>query len=59
MKVMLMAGVLITLPAIIVIGYFFGRPMMIPALASLLINFIPFVIAGLLLRGSEDDLTGH
>jgi hypothetical protein len=58
MKVMLLAGGLITLPAIIVIVYFFGRTMMIPAIVSLLINLIPFVVAGFLLRGS-DDVVGH
>lgn len=50
MKIMLLAGALITLPAIIVAFYFFGRSMMVPAIASLLINLIPFAIAGLMLR---------
>ena len=58
MKIMLLAGALITLPAIIVIVFFFGREMMIPAVVSLLINLIPFVVAGLLLRGAE-DVVGH
>jgi hypothetical protein len=58
MKTMLIAGVLITLPAIVVVGFFFGRTMMIPAAASLAINFLPFVVAGWLLRGS-DDVSGH
>jgi archaellum biogenesis protein FlaJ (TadC family) len=59
MKTMLLAGLLITLPAIVVIAFFFGKTMMIPAMVSLVINFIPFVVAGFLLRGSEEDVTGH
>ena len=58
MKVMLLAGALITLPAISVVLVYFGRAMMIPALVSLTINLIPFVVAGYLLRGS-DDVVGH
>ena len=50
MKIMLLAGGLITLPAIAVVLYFFGRQMMIPAVASLSINLLPFIIGGLLLR---------
>ena len=53
MKIMLMAGLMITSPAIIVAGFFFGRSMMIPAIASLLINLVPFVVAGLLMRGQD------
>jgi hypothetical protein len=59
MKNMLLMGGLITLPAIIVVLFFFGRTMMIPALVSLLINLIPFVVAGFLLRGSGGDMAGH
>lgn len=59
MKIMLLAGAMITLPAIAVATVFFGRSMMIPALVSLAINFIPFVIAGLLLRDKTDDMTHH
>jgi hypothetical protein len=58
MKIMLLAGAMITLPAIVVAGFFFGRTMMIPALFSLMINFLPFIVAGLLLRGRTDDM-GH
>jgi len=58
MKIMLLAGALITLPAICVLFFFFGQTMMIPAFASLFINLIPFVVAGWLL-GDEKDLTGH
>ncbi|MDR0787189.1 MAG: hypothetical protein LBG44_04925 [Gemmatimonadota bacterium] len=60
MKFILMAGMLITLPAICVIVFFFfeGRIAMIPALVSLGINFLPFVVAGILLRNAK-DLGGH
>ena len=58
MKMMLIAGLLITFPAIVVIVYFFGRPAMVPALASLGVNMLPFLAAGWLLnkygRGNED-----
>jgi hypothetical protein len=59
MKIMLLAGALITFPAITVVVIFFGREMMIPALASLTINLLPFVVAGLLLRQSGIDGMGH
>jgi archaellum biogenesis protein FlaJ (TadC family) len=59
MKVMLLAGGLITLPAIVVILVFFGRTMMIPALMSLAINLLPFIVAGYLLRGKTEDMTSH
>ena len=59
MKIMLLAGAMITMPAIAVATVFFGRTMMIPAVVSLLINFLPFVVAGLLLRDKADDMTHH
>lgn len=55
MKLMLMAGVLITLPAIAVGTFFFGKAMMIPALASLAINFLPFIIGGLLIKHDDEE----
>ena len=55
MKIMMLAAAMITLPAIIVAVVFFGRQMMIPAVASLLINLIPFVVAGWLLKGKGDE----
>jgi hypothetical protein len=58
MKNMLLAGVLITLPAIVVLFFFFGQRMMYPALASLAINMLPFIVAGLLLKGDDAD-GGH
>jgi hypothetical protein len=58
MKMMLIAGLLITFPAIVVVVWFFGRPAMFPALASLGVNMLPFLAAGWLFhkygRGSED-----
>jgi archaellum biogenesis protein FlaJ (TadC family) len=59
MKVMLLAGVLITLPAIVVILFYFGRTMMIPAVVSLAVNMIPFVVAGYLLRNTGPEEMGH
>ena len=56
MKLMLMAGVLITLPAIVVGTFFFGKQMMIPALVSLAINFLPFVVAGLLIKHDDEEM---
>jgi hypothetical protein len=58
MKIMLLAAALITLPAIIIAVLFFGRPMMYPALASLAINVIPFLVAGWLLKGRDHE-GGH
>jgi hypothetical protein len=52
MKMMLIAGLIITFPAIAIVLFSLGRSVMIPALASLLINSIPFVVAGLLMRKS-------
>lgn len=53
MKIMLVAGMLITMPAIAVTFYFFGQRMMVPAIASLTINLLPFIVGGLLLRKSR------
>ena len=58
MKMMLIAALLITFPAIVVAFYFFGRAAMIPAAASLAINSLPFLVAGWLLRKSDTDI-GH
>ncbi|CAN5739379.1 MAG: hypothetical protein H0U67_12285 [Gemmatimonadetes bacterium] len=62
MRMMMIAGVLITLPAIVVVLWFFGRPAMFPALASLGVNFLPFLAAGWLFhkfaRGGTDEM-GH
>jgi len=55
MRMMMIAGVLITFPAIVVILWFFGRPAMIPALASLAVNFLPFLAAGWLFKKYATD----
>lgn len=55
MKMMLIAAMLITLPAIVVALFFFGRAAMIPALASLGINMLPFLVAGWLLPKHGTD----
>jgi hypothetical protein len=59
MRIMLLAGALITLPAIAVSVIFFGREMMVPALISLAINLLPFVIAGTFLRGRLTSVMSH
>lgn len=63
MKFALIGAVLITLPAIagLVYGLFTGNQyLMYAALASLALNSLPFIAAGLLMRrqGGGDDL-GH
>jgi len=57
MKMMFLAGLMITFPAIAVVLVTFGSAAMIPALVSLTINFLPFLVAAFLLRNS--DLGGH
>jgi hypothetical protein len=52
MKIMLLAAGLITLPAISIVLFFFGRAEMIPALASLSINLLPFIVGGILLKNA-------
>jgi hypothetical protein len=62
MKMMLIAGMLITLPAIVVIFWFFGEAAMIPALASLAITSLPFLVAALLLgrrKSAATDADAH
>lgn len=62
MKMMFLAGLLITLPAIVVVFWFFGQTAMIAALASLAINSIPFLVAALLLgkrRKRAIDVDAH
>lgn len=58
MKMMIIAALLITLPAIVVVLFFFGTRMMLPALVSLSINSLPFIVAGWLLKkqGAGPDL---
>ena len=59
MKMMLIAAALITLPAIVVALFFFGRSAMLPALASLGINMVPFLVAGWLMRKSGGGVSEH
>lgn len=59
MKMMLIAAVLITFPALSVVLYFFGRTAMLPALASLSINMLPFLVAGWILRKQSDVDAEH
>lgn len=61
MQIVMLAAVLITLPAIVVVIAFFGSSMVFPALASLGINSLPFILAILLMRknkGKQEDF-GH
>ena len=62
MWIVLVGGFLITLPATAVILFSFGRISMVPALLSLSINLLPFLVAYAILRktgkhGGED--LGH
>lgn len=60
MRMMAIASVLITLPAIVVVivGIVMGRPFIVYAAgASFVLNSLPFLIAMLLMRGQKDD--GH
>jgi hypothetical protein len=50
MWIVLVGGLMITLPAIIVIFALFGTQAMIPALASFCINMLPFIAAYFLMR---------
>lgn len=59
MKILILAGLMITLPAIAVIIVYFGQPIMYGAMASLFINLLPFAIAILLTRGRDSSEVGH
>lgn len=63
MRMLTIAALLITFPALAVIGYglLTGRPLwVLGAVASLLVNSLPFLTAILLLRRNQDtDLAGH
>jgi hypothetical protein len=58
MWIVLVGGFMITLPATAVILFSFGRVSAIPALASLAINMLPFLLAALVMRKSGGD-HGH
>lgn len=57
MKFFLVAGIIITLPALVVIFFFLGHEMVLPALGSLAMGSLPFIVAALLLRkhGAGED----
>lgn len=61
MKMIFIAGIMITLPAIVIVLAFFGRAAMWPAFASFAVNMLPFIAMMFLLRGrkgNQDDF-GH
>jgi|GEM_PF-3312369 len=54
MGMLLIAGLLVVSPAIVVILWYIDRPMWIlPALVSFAINFLPFVVAVMLIRSAK------
>ena len=61
MWIIIVGGLMITLPATAVMLFSFGRPQMLPALASFLINMLPFRVAWLMLRkhGKDGADLGH
>jgi hypothetical protein len=60
MKMMIVAGLVITLPAIVVLLFDLNKTVAISAAASLAVNSIPFIVAGLLLRkGDGSDAESH
>lgn len=62
MKFAMIGAVLITLPALAALawGIIAGPPALVfAALASVLINTLPFIAAGLMLRGSDSSDLGH
>lgn len=50
MWILIGGGLMITLPALVVIVALFGKDAMVPALASFAINMLPFIAAFFLLR---------
>lgn len=50
MGLMLLGGLLIALPAVVVVVYFWGTLMMFPALASIFIAALPFLAFMLVAR---------
>jgi hypothetical protein len=60
MKMMLIAGLVITFPAILVLFFYMGSAVAFSALASLAVNSIPFIVGGMLLRkGGGGDEAEH
>lgn len=61
-KILTIAAILITLPALIVAVYaiFAGRPLMlVAALASVGLNSLPFLAAAFLFKGGDSGDLGH
>ena len=54
MRMLFIAALLITLPAVAIVLYFFGTRAMLPALASFLVNSLPFAVAILILRARKN-----
>jgi hypothetical protein len=65
MKFAMIGAVLITLPALVALGFAFvwddprSSYLKIAAVASVLINTLPFIAAGFMLRGTGGDDLGH
>lgn len=66
MWIVLIGGLLITLPAVVVALFFMGNTMALPALASFAVNSLPFLFGAYLFKKSrdkhgpgEDDDHGH
>lgn len=56
MLMLMLAGLLVVCPAIVVVLWFINQPAwIVPAVASLAINSLPFVVAILLMRGQKGD----
>ena len=61
MWIIIVGGLMITLPATAVMLFSFGTVRMYPALVSFLINMLPFLVAYLMLRkqGKDGADLGH
>lgn len=62
MKTMLIAGLVITFPAILVVLTYMGTTIALAALASLAVNSLPFFVGGLILRkasANASDADAH
>lgn len=55
MWIVLVGGLMITLPATAVILFSFGTIRMVPAMLSLAINLLPFLVAALMMRKAGGD----
>lgn len=56
MKMFIIGGLLITLPALVVVLFFINRPLwIVAAVASLLINSLPFAVAAYLVHRQRKE----